>query len=615
MSLYDKLKRRKVLPWLGAYLAGGFIALEGVAQLVDFDVLPAIAWRIALVIYLFGIPGSAILAWYHGEVGPQKPTRLEATLQGALAVAALAIIAVMVINYRAESRAELEMAEAGLDPRGVAVLYFEDVSAGEDLGYLADGLTESLINRLDAVRTLDVVSRNGVRPFRDTTLPRDSIARILDVATLVVGSVERRGDRLEVQARLVEGFNGTDLERTSFQLPADDVLAAQDSVVDRVSRLLRQRIGYEEELRERRRETEVAEAWSTVQRAIRLQAQADRAYIQDDRLESALATFDRADELLTAAAEADPEWVEPVRLRAHNTYRRARITWDLEGAQAADSLLETALEQANEALEIAPGDARSLETRGNILYLRWHLDVNPDEEEAEQLLTEAQTDLEAAVRADPTLATAHAMLSHLYYQRSDLVKAILSAQKAYDEDAYLRDADLILSRLWHVHYDLAQFADAERWCEEGNRRFPEQADFAQCRLWLMLAPTAEPDIDAAWAALERFEALVPEESREFWSRVGKMFVGGVIGRAGLPDSANSVLADARAGPEIDPEQEITGYEAVARSVMGDTEGAIRLLQQYVAANPRHFFESGRSTHWWWENVRDHPDFEAVVGTR
>src|SRR5665213_2534966 len=73
----------------------------------------------------------------------------------------------------------------GLDPRRIAVMYFEDDSKGHDLGYIADGLTEALIARLSAVSGLDVVSANGAALFRDGGVAPDSIARALNAGTLV----------------------------------------------------------------------------------------------------------------------------------------------------------------------------------------------------------------------------------------------------------------------------------------------------------------------------------------------------------------------------------------------------------------------------------------------
>ena len=61
------------------------------------------------------------------------------------------------------------------NPSRVGVLYFVDESRNGDLRYLADGLTESLIEQLSQVNALDVVSADGVRPFRGSVVSADSI--------------------------------------------------------------------------------------------------------------------------------------------------------------------------------------------------------------------------------------------------------------------------------------------------------------------------------------------------------------------------------------------------------------------------------------------------------
>src|SRR5213594_1022976 len=77
------------------------------------------------------------------------------------------------------------VAAGGLDPQHVAVLYFEDLSSRKDLGYLADGLTEALIDALSQVPALSVISKNGVAPYRNKDIPPDSVARALAIGTLV----------------------------------------------------------------------------------------------------------------------------------------------------------------------------------------------------------------------------------------------------------------------------------------------------------------------------------------------------------------------------------------------------------------------------------------------
>ena len=109
------------------------------------------------------------------------------------------------------------------DARRVAVLYFQ--SSGDSLRYLADGLTEGLIGELAQVPELEVISRNGVVPFRGSGVPRDSVARALKVGTLVEGSVEQEKDRVRVTVRLIDAASNAEFQRASFEQPASAYLS------------------------------------------------------------------------------------------------------------------------------------------------------------------------------------------------------------------------------------------------------------------------------------------------------------------------------------------------------------------------------------------------------
>lgn len=612
MSFIEKVRRRKVLPWLGAYLAGGFIALEGVDQLIGYSLLPQVVYPIALTFYLFGIPGVLVLAWFHGEVGPQKPPKAELVLHLTGLAAAIAVSMIVVRNRQAE-QARIDLAAAtGLDPRGVAVTYFEDLSPDGELAFVADGLTESLIERLSRVRALDVISGNGVAPYRDTDVTADSIARALGVGNVIEGSVEPTGDRLRVTTRLVDGLSGADIERASFELPEGDFLTARDSLSQTISRLLRRRLGEEVRVREQRASTSSIEAWSLVQRAEQLRKRAEE---QEERGETAeaLTTLSSADSLLSLAEAVDSAWIEPPVTRAVIARIRGFITAVQGGDfQSAAELVRAGIPYAERALSLSPLDAEALAARGTLRYVLWLLDVIEDPDDAGRLLDDAEADLEAAVDADPTLASVWSWLSHLYVQRADNASVILAARRAYEEDAFLQNADQILSRMFWAHYDLEQFNDARERCETGQRRFPDNPRFVECELWLMLAPTATPLPDSAWSLQESMRGLSPEAERPYQERVGYLLVGGVLRRAGLPDSAASVFRRGRANEEIDPLEELLSLEAMIRSATGDLDAAMELLKRYVAANPAHSFEVGGQLHWMWRPLRDHPEFRAVI---
>jgi TolB-like protein len=120
----------------------------------------------------------------------------------------------------------------GLPLNQLAVLYFQDRARGEDLTYLADGLTESLIRRLSQAQALTVLSNNASDRYRDSNLPLDAIASAFEVGTIVDGTVEKRGERLRVTVSLADGFSGAEIQRQTVERPADDLFALQDTLAE-----------------------------------------------------------------------------------------------------------------------------------------------------------------------------------------------------------------------------------------------------------------------------------------------------------------------------------------------------------------------------------------------
>jgi len=498
----------------------------------------------------------------------------------------------------------------GLDPRRIAVLYFADLSRDSSLGYIADGLTEGLIEQFAQVRSLEVVSRNGVAPYRSAAIPRDSIARALKAGTLILGSVEPTGpDRLRVTTRLVDGGSGADYDRRSFELPRVELFAITDTAARDIAGFLRTRLGEELAVRGRRASTNNADAWALVQRAERTRKDAE-PLLQRERT-AAAALLAQADTLLGQAERTDPGWSEPVILRGWVALDAARAETDRE---AQVQFLNRGLAYAERAVRLHGGVPRAREIHGTLRYALLVRGAAPAGLSLEALAGQARQDLEDAARADPTLASAHSTLSLVLHYQKDIVSSVLAARNAYEADAYLRNADGILTRLFHGSYNIMQFAEARRWCAEGARRFPADFRFVQCDLMLLVTPDARPDVDRAWELAARIDSLAPERQRPFIQRHAQLFVGGAIGRAGLKDSARRVLVRGRGDHDVDPIQELVGYEAAMRALIGDADTAITLLKRYVAANPGHSFEVGGDIHWWWRSLRDHPEFGAVLGT-
>jgi TolB-like protein len=616
--VWSELKQRRVVQIAISYLAGGFVVLNVADQLADRGVVPELAYRITLIWYLFGIPAALLIGWYHGEKGKQKAPLSEISLLIMLVVMASGM---SFATYSREQQAR-ELAEAAENPlqmTRVAVSYFEDLTDG-DFRYLADGLTEDLIVQLSQVQGLSVVSRNGVLQYRDASISADSLARALQVGTIVEGDLERRGSRLRIQLRLVEGSKGNVFRRHSIDLATDQALAARDSVAEATARLLRAWLGEESRVTVTAAATRSTAAWALLQQGEKSFKDANAA-IREGRPEDAERLFEEADSLLAQASRADEAWPDPPISRGTVTYRRARLAQ--RNPQEAVRLVELTVRQADDALQRSSTAARAYELRGTANYYRYLLKVAPDTRTEEVLFASAKADLERAIAFDPLLASAHATLSHLYFTETESTSGVLAAQKAYETDMFLENADLVLWRLFNGTLEQGSFAAARRWCTEGQRRFPDDFRLASCELRLMVTPQVDsPDIDAAWAVLERVDDLAPPNRKESQRVRNEMIVAGVIARVAdrggnpvLRDSARVVLQRATAAvtPTLDPNRETLPIAAYSWLLMGERDRAVQLLQQHAAADPQYYATTRGENSWWWRSLEADPRFRHLIG--
>jgi serine/threonine-protein kinase len=492
----------------------------------------------------------------------------------------------------------------------IAVLYFDDVSAGHNLGYLADGLTESLIERLSQVSALDVVSKSGAATFRHSDASPDSIAKVLSTGILVKGAVDQAGDKLNVSVRLIDGNSGADIDRKTFTLPAANILKTQDSLATQVADFLRPNVGQEVRLREQRLGTSNAAAYTLLQRAERLRKDGEDQAAANDTA-SSVKSFSSAVSLLAQAENMDQGWVDPITAEARVALSQARATSQPITARPA---IDAGLAAANRAVAKSSKDADALEVRGMLQYRKWELSLTNSPREAEELLDLAEKDLKAAVEIDPTKADSWNTLSAIYNQKDQFVDAKLAAQKAYEQDAYLSGTDKVLWRLYATSYDLEQFTDAVKWCEEGGRRFPTSEIFVRCRLWLLTTPGTK-NIPQAWADYATLEKLTTPQIWKFRRHEAKMLVAAGIAQDGMLDSARHVLVSARAGPEDDPQGQLYAREAFIRSLFhtpADTDEAFNLLKRYLSTNPIHRKGFAESQSWWWKTLKQDPRFQQLV---
>ena len=112
-------------------------------------------------------------------------------------------------------------------PHSVAVLPFVNMSGDKDQEYFSDGLSEELLNDLARINGLQVAARTSVFSFKGKDTDIATIARELNVRTVLEGSVRRSAHSVRVGAQLIDAVTGFHLWTQAYDRGLGDVLKLQ----------------------------------------------------------------------------------------------------------------------------------------------------------------------------------------------------------------------------------------------------------------------------------------------------------------------------------------------------------------------------------------------------
>jgi TolB-like protein len=124
-----------------------------------------------------------------------------------------------------------EMAQALPDKPSTAVLALDDLSAGDDKGYLSDAIAEGIITELARFSEFLVIARNSSFISRDTATDMRTIAKELGVHYVVEGCLQKSGDKLRVTVQLIDALAGNHIWAETYDRDPADLFAAQDEIV------------------------------------------------------------------------------------------------------------------------------------------------------------------------------------------------------------------------------------------------------------------------------------------------------------------------------------------------------------------------------------------------
>ena len=112
----------------------------------------------------------------------------------------------------------------------VAVIPFSDAAGGAESDYLIDGMTESLIDSLAHLPQLKVKSRYSVFRYKGQDIDVQKIGRDLGVSALITGQVKPRGDRVEVNAELINVGDATEIWGQHYSCKSGDIISLQQEI-------------------------------------------------------------------------------------------------------------------------------------------------------------------------------------------------------------------------------------------------------------------------------------------------------------------------------------------------------------------------------------------------
>ena len=235
-SAWTNLRRRKVVQWGIAYAAGAWIMLQVIAFVADTFHWPDATKQLTTLALLIGLPIVLVLAWYHGDRGEQRVGGTELAVLTLFLLLGGGVLWQYQRTVDTPTVAEPPPPAAGVpaNDRSIAVLPFVNMSPDKEQEYFADGISEELLNLLAQVPELRVIARTSSFSFKGKEVAIADIARKLNVANVLEGSIRKSGNTVRITAQLVRASDSSHLWSQSYDRQMTDVFKVQDEIAGAV---------------------------------------------------------------------------------------------------------------------------------------------------------------------------------------------------------------------------------------------------------------------------------------------------------------------------------------------------------------------------------------------
>jgi len=235
------------------------------------------------------------------EKGPLVPLlRRKTVLVGSLAVLVV-IGGLLVWNFyfrapRIEPASVERMAFPLPEKPSIAVLPFVNMSGDSKQEYLANGMTENIINALSKISEIFVIACQSAFSYKGKPVKVQQVSEELGVRHVLEGSIQRSGDRVRITAQLVDATTGRHLWSEQYDREMKEIFALQDEITHEIVVALQVKLTEGEQALVRHRSTKNLQAWGYAVRGYSLM----QRYTKEDNA--------KARELLEQAVKLDPEY-------------------------------------------------------------------------------------------------------------------------------------------------------------------------------------------------------------------------------------------------------------------------------------------------------------------
>jgi len=118
--------------------------------------------------------------------------------------------------------------------KSIAVLPFVDLSQAKDQEYFCDGMSEEILGVLAKTTGLRVVARTSSFSFKGRNVDASEIGRVLNVSTILEGTLRRDGNRIRIFAQVINARDGYELWSDTYEREMQGVFALQDEITRKI---------------------------------------------------------------------------------------------------------------------------------------------------------------------------------------------------------------------------------------------------------------------------------------------------------------------------------------------------------------------------------------------